>query len=103
MTMTRDEAISTLKDLVPQGSTVWCVLEHVSQSGMTRDIKLFVIRDNDLWHLSYYVEQAGLYKRAKGRDGVRIGGCGMDMGFAIVYDLAMTLYGDGYCLSHRWL
>jgi hypothetical protein len=25
----------------------------------------------------------------------------MDMHFALVYDLATTLYGDGYALSHR--
>lgn len=49
--------------------------------------------------------------------GVRVGGCGMDMGFALVYDLGRTLYpkgvkkgysgspesDGGYALKHEWL
>lgn len=49
--------------------------------------------------------------------GIRIGGCGMDMGFALVYDLGRVLYpkgvkkgysgspetDGGYALKHEWL
>ena len=42
-------------------------------------------------------------KRPANRDGVRVVGCGMDMGFDLVYRLSMELYGDGYALNARWL
>jgi hypothetical protein len=30
-------------------------------------------------------------------------GCGMDMGFHVVYSLSQTLFNDGYALKQRWL
>ena len=34
---------------------------------------------------------------------VGVGGCGMDMGFHMVYTLASVLYGDGYALKERYI
>ena len=34
---------------------------------------------------------------------VGVGGCGMDMGFHLVYTLASVLYKDGYALTHRYI
>lgn len=100
---TQDDAIDLLRQYLPSGSEALLVLEHVSQSGMARDIKVYANHGTGPYHLSHLVEAAGLGKRRKNRDGVRVGGCGMDMGFHLVYNLSTVLYGDGYAIKHRWL
>jgi hypothetical protein len=37
------------------------------------------------------------------RNGIRVGGCGMDMGFHLVYTLSRALFDDGYYVKHEWL
>jgi hypothetical protein len=50
------------------------------------------------WITGYAATALGM-RRGK-RDGIVIGGCGMDMGFALVNSLSYALYGDGYkCLG----
>ena len=39
----KEEAIQRLKELCPAGTRVYCVLRHVSRSGMRRVIQLVVI------------------------------------------------------------
>ena len=34
---------------------------------------------------------------------VGVGGCGMDMGFHLVYTLSRELFDDGYYVKHEWL
>jgi hypothetical protein len=41
-------------------------------------------------------------------DGYKVGGCGMDMGFHLVYTLASVLFPEdrktgGYKLNHEWI
>ena len=38
----------------------------------------------------------------RGREGIKIGGCGMDMGFALVNSLSERLYGGKRCDCGRW-
>lgn len=100
-------ALDRLRELCPPGTTVQCVLEHVSKSGMMRSIKLYVIEpDGHMAWLNGLMETAGLEKcwRKDGRrmDGTKVGGCGMDMGFHLVYNLASALYRDGFtCTGER--
>ena len=49
-----DKALAeeNLRHYLKNGSTIYCVLSHVSQSGMTRDIKLMVCHKNEIIHLS---------------------------------------------------
>jgi hypothetical protein len=50
------------------------------------------------WITGYAATALGM-RRGK-RDGIVIGGCGMDMGFALVNSLSYALYGEGYkCLG----
>lgn len=105
--MTRDEALAQLRNFAPEGSTVYTVLRHVSQSGMTRYISAFVIIDDEPVRLDYLLTQIVGWKPSNRQynrpDGVKVTGTGMDMGFHLVYTLAHAVYGDGYKLSHRWL
>lgn len=101
--MRRDEAIEELRELLPRDTEVLLVLEHVSSTGMTRHIKPYVTTPTGMRHLSGLIEEAGFGKRFKKRDGIAVGGCGMDMGFHLVYTVSHYLWGDGYALRHRWL
>lgn len=104
----RQEAIEQLRQWIKPGDTVYTVLDHVSSSGMTRHIRVVVPMIEgqngnskvDFIHPNYSIGKALGYRQAKRGDGLVVSGCGMDMGFAVVYDLAHVLYGAGYqCLG----
>jgi hypothetical protein len=38
-----------------------------------------------------------------GYNGIKVGGCGMDMGFHVIYNISKTLFNDGYAIKHQWL
>lgn len=86
----RDAARDTLRGMFPIGATVRVRLDHVSRSGMTRDI---VVMGPDGANVSRLVATATGDRMSPYREAVRVGGCGMDMGFALVYGLACALYG----------
>ena len=75
---------------------IYTICSHVSKSGMSRDIKAFVIRNNETVSLGFG----------------RVGGCGMDMGFHVAYNIFCTAY-DGFrekgkyryqeFLKHSWV
>lgn len=99
------EAVEWLRDVYPKGSTVYTVLRSSSRSGLSREIGIVAIRDGGttILHPNYRVGIACDYRMNKQGDGLKVQGGGMDMGFAVVYDLASVLYGDGYALNHRWI
>jgi hypothetical protein len=89
--------ISQLREIFPIGSIVTTVLEHVSASGMTRDIRVIINGEHGPRDISHLIAQAGIARRSPGnKRGVRLGGAGMDMGFALTYSIARTLYRDGF-------
>ena len=98
----RREAVETLRKLIKPGDTIYTVLKHVSRSGMMREISVHhVDSDGRIGWLSGLVATA-LDMRRGDRDGVKITGCGMDMGFAIVYDLSRVMFRDGFeCIGER--
>jgi hypothetical protein len=87
------------------------VLRHVTSSGMSRDISLFYVKNNQILNITYYAARAIGWRNVErnGSGAVRVGGCGMDMGFHLVYTLSRTLYASsdgvdaGYRLAQRWL
>lgn len=105
--MNRETAIEELRRILPAGSIVSTVVTHVSSSGMSRNI-LPLIPDPDfpgeVRNISRLVIHAGIGSKPRGNgSGVTMRGCGMDMGFALVYDLAHAIHGDGYALKQRWV
>lgn len=99
------EAIARLREIVPPGTTIRCVLRHVSRSGMMRRIDFYAPgADADgsvsMNFLTGLISKACGYPFPRDGSGLKVTGCGMDMGFAVVYDLAATLYPDGFkCLG----
>lgn len=91
----------TRQDL-PAGSVVYTILRSVSRSGMSRVISVVTVNGGDVRQFDYTLEQMLGYKMAPDT-GVKVAGCGMDMGFHLVYTLSQALYGDGYALKQRWL
>lgn len=101
----RDEAITRLRELLQPGDTVHTILRHVSRSGMSRSISVIIAAPADYKatpgdtyepvDISYFVAVATGMSLDTRHDGVRIGGCGMDMGFALVYSLSHALWPDG--------
>ena len=100
----KEELLKTLKP----GDTVYTVLRHVSRSGMLRHIDVYTLKDNKPVWLTYWVSKLLDYKLAKYDNGLKVSGCGMDMGFHVVYSLSYSLFHEthdrpGYVLNHRWL
>lgn len=97
-----DEAKDYLLSILPPGSTVYTKLNHVARSGMSRSISCYVIRDNVPQCIDWYVCRLEGCK-LDAYDGIRMGGCGMDMGFALVYSLSHKLYPDGFGIEGQKL
>lgn len=96
-----------LLEILQPGDTVFCSLKKRSASGMTRCIDLRVFRGDSRnpttqW-LSYWVAKALDYTFDEKTEAVKIGGCGMDMGFHLVSTLAAKLFGDARALKHCWI
>lgn len=100
----RTEAIERLRKILKPGDTVYTILRHVSKFGMSRDIDLYKIDGGEPMYLSGYAANALGESRSKDQ-GIRVGGCGMDMGFHLVYNLSRTLWPNGHgCIGkgERW-
>lgn len=94
------EAVARLRQWLKPGDTVYTILRHVSSSGMSRDISLVYIKPRakagqSIFDLDYNAQMALGWPAAK-RAGIRVGGCGMDMGFHTVYTLSSILFPDGF-------
>ena len=102
----RQAAIAVLREWMKPGDTVFTVLRHVSRSGMQREIGVVLVRPEShshfpadstvtVRHPEYQIGKALGIRMGK-REGLIVGGCGMDMGFHLVYELSATLWPDGY-------
>lgn len=115
----KTEALETLRALFKGRSsdkalTVYTSIRSVSRSGMSRTMDLYVIRNGELRRITWHVAQAAGFTLNK-RGHLKVSGCGMDMGFHVVYNLGHALFtgtdrakrshnaSAGYALSHRWI
>lgn len=94
----RLEILTDLRARIPIGSTVYTVLRHVSRSGMQRRISVIIQSPEGPNNISWDMGHLDSIFRLTDQDGVRslkVDGCGMDMGFEVVYNLGLVLYPDG--------
>jgi hypothetical protein len=115
----KERTTKFLLSVLKPGTTVNTVLRHVSKSGMSRSISLFVADKNEMVDITYHAVHLMGDKIDYAHGGIKIGGCGMDMGFQLVYSLGMALwpkgtkqahgtrngekdYNGGYALKQRW-
>lgn len=65
------------------------------------DLKV-IDKDGSVWHIGYNAALATGLPYDRKSEGVKIGGCGMDMGFALVSSLGHALWPEGYeCLGDK--
>ena len=94
--------------------TVYHSVTHVSRSGMSRSIKFYIIRDGQPLSIDWLMVASGSGTHDKKNGGIKVHGCGMDMGFNSVYNLSWRLFNGtarhkrygrdaGYILSSRWM
>lgn len=112
--MTKEEALLQVSELgLKPGDTVYTILRHAAKSGMMRRISLVVIKDNKPRQIDHIAAALGVANfktvtrydsRGSGykdrEEGLVMSGCGMDMGFALVYELGRALHPDGFDTEH---
>jgi hypothetical protein len=108
--MDRNYAIERLlTHYVKPGTKVYTIMRHVSSSGMSRNISLVIANGEEVIDITYYAAHALGDKliESKGHRAIRVNGCGMDMGFHLVYNLSSVLFKGqdraGYVLKQGWL
>lgn len=106
--------IANIKKYVKEGDTVYTSLQSVSSNGMSRRIKVFIVHDNQIIDITWWTANAIECRYNNKKEALVISGCGMDMGYHVVYSLATVLrykksgmgsenVGNCYGLNHRWL
>jgi hypothetical protein len=121
----REEARAALLEILKPGSRVYTICHHVSQSGMMRVLSLYVALVDDkgqpyIRRIDWLACKAAGFTYSDKHEGLRMGGCGMDMGFHAVYSLGQALWPEGtpephstrngepdsnggYALQHSWM
>lgn len=116
----KQEALEKLKSWIKKGDTLHTTVRHVSRSGMMRHISVKHLKATDnperpvnISNYDYHVARVLDLPEAPNYQGVKIGGCGMDMGFHLVYSLSRALFKDepkgesdrdhGYWINQEWL
>jgi hypothetical protein len=110
----REGAIEKLRTLFAGDDkpVIHTIIRHVSASGMSRDISLIYVKEGAIHNITYWGALALDWKLSEksGNRAIRVGGCGMDMGFHTVYTLSRVIYRDtateiepGYVLTQAWL
>ena len=115
----RQRYTNILRERLAPNTVIYTKVNHVSKSGMQRGISLYVAEGNEIRDITCHAAWA-MGDTIHKQGGIKISGCGMDMGFALVYNLGRTLWPDGtpephgkrngqpdswggYALKHRWL
>ena len=96
----REQTRAALLKMINPGSTIYCVLRSVSSSGMSRRISLFVaVPPHDDMPASIAnidgMTTTITGRTLSGKGGIVANGCGMDMGFDLVYSLGRALWPNG--------
>lgn len=121
----RLQEIAGLKKWIKPGTTIYTKLESVSTSGMSRRISVYAIRPAAKGQPAYISNITHAVATVTGntvsdKGGIVVTGCGMDMGFDIVYRFGRGLWpkgttkphgtrngapdnDGGYALKHSWL
>lgn len=109
----KQEAIKTLRQFgVKPGATIYTNVTHVSSSGMSRNIRCYIVTrdtrtersgektrkrvEHGVHDITGLVATACGFSRARGsRWDIQVGGCGMDMCFHVVYTLGRVMFPKG--------
>lgn len=94
----KEIALSRLKKFLKPGATIYHTVKKVSSNGMSRQISFYIVNKGKIrtinWELSHILD----YKRNPDNGALKVGGCGMDMGFSVVYSTGRKLFPNGFKL-----
>ena len=90
-------AKARLDEILNQEQEIYCIIRHVSQSGMSRHISFFCIVDNQPKFLDGSISKYLDYRMNKYYNALVVGGCGMDMAFSVVNHLQEKMSHDKNC------
>ncbi len=94
------DAARRLKDWgVRPGVTLHTILRHVSRSGMSRSVSVVMLKRGESLYLTPSVATVIGFREDRARDALKVGGCGMDVGFEVVYNLGRCLFPRGFKLK----
>ena len=96
----KNNAKTVLKNNIKENDLIYYVVTHVSQSGMYRHIKFLYHNGKELENISHLISDLLDYKW-KDNGSLGVGGCGMDMGFHVISQLASELFGDYKKLKYQ--
>jgi hypothetical protein len=101
----RNEFIAKLRETLKPGDTLHTVLRGVSRSGMNRKIDVYLLTAENgkvekQW-LSYWIAKACGFTFDKKSECISVGGCGMDMGFHVVYETARRVFSEGFTCTGK--
>jgi hypothetical protein len=115
----RAQTIAGLLEILKPGQIVYTRLRSVSKSGMSRRISLHIVQGTEIVDITYRAAIA-MGNKLSDKGGIVVSGCGMDMGFSLVYNLGYRLWPNGtpephgsrngtpdsnggYALKHKWI
>lgn len=116
----RRQYVASLRETIRPNQVVYTILRSVSVSGMSRTLSVVTVGADGQIHDITGCVAVALDDRTTDRGHIRVGGCGFDAGFDVVYRLGRTIWPDGtpephgtrngqpdsdggYALTHRWL
>ena len=96
-------ALNDLREVIEKSDgIVYSILRWVNRNGDSRVIDSIVIVNGRPRSISWLYAKASGMKFDSKRKGVHVGGGGMDMGFALTYDISRKLWPEGYpCTGER--
>ncbi len=92
----KETAITYLKKTLKPGRTIYTDVKQVSRSGMSRHIKCYIVDGGKIQNITWHISRVLGYSIDRDDGGLKVSGCGMDMGFHVIYNLAYTLFPKGY-------
>jgi hypothetical protein len=95
------EGMGALREYVTEGVTIYTIIRSISRSGMSRRLSVIVFRDNEPFSLDWAVSRALDYPLRRVVEGIRVDGCGMDMGYHVASSIASAVGVKDW--KHRWI
>jgi hypothetical protein len=100
-TTAQANAAEKLRKFMTAGTKVWASIQHVSQSGMTKWVRLSIVKDDNIIDITYAAAHIIGTGYSLKYGGLKMSGAGVGMGFYAVYLLSLELHGDGDALKHQ--
>jgi len=98
----KEKCKEKLRETLEGIDKVYCILRHVSRSGMYRVISLCIVKNNEILLIDHLAAPL-LEGYDEKHGGLKAHGCGMNMGFHLTHKLFQRVFGNGYALKSEWL